>query len=73
MSNSFTRTFVNEIGNNIIVEVHSCDSITEFGTKFQSITITMIGPTSEVQNTITMEEAIHLSDLLNQILDKKTY
>jgi len=65
--------FINEIGNNIKIKIQKN---TDFGInyktkekiKFNGVKITMIGPTSEMGNEITLEEAIQLHKCLGEYL-----
>jgi hypothetical protein len=65
--------FINEIGNTIKIKIQKN---TDFGInyktkekiKFNGVKITMIGPTSEMGNEITLEETIQLHKCLGEYL-----
>ena len=61
----FETQFINELGNHIQV------SIEDFGCgSANQLTISMIGPNSETENTITRMEAVVLHQLLGDYLAK---
>ena len=61
----FETEFVNEIGNEIQIAIEDFDC----GSADQ-LTISMIGPNSQTENTITRMEAVELHRLLGDYLDK---
>jgi hypothetical protein len=67
--------FINEIGNKIKIKVqkntdYGINYKTNDKIKFNGVKITMIGPTSEMTNEITKEEAIQLYKCLGKYLGK---
>ena len=65
--------FVNELGNKITIKVkNKKDTGTNYKTgkehKFTGVSISIIGPTSETENVVTREEAIHLLNALQEHL-----
>jgi len=67
------RNFINEIKNNIKIKIQKKTAFginykTKEKIKFNGLKITMIGPTSEMTNEITLEEAIQLHKCLGEYL-----
>ena len=69
--------FINEIGNKIKIKIQK--KYTDYGINYKTkekikyndgVKITMIGPTSEMANEITLEEAIQLHKCLGEYLKK---
>uniref|UniRef100_A0A6C0BBU1 Uncharacterized protein n=1 Tax=viral metagenome TaxID=1070528 RepID=A0A6C0BBU1_9ZZZZ len=67
--------FINEIGNKIKIKIQkNTDFVINYKTKekikFNGVKISIIGPTSDTTNEITLEEAIQLHKCLGEYLKK---
>lgn len=71
-----TSKFINEIGNKIIIKIKNKKDIginnkTKKKIKFNGVSISLIGPTSESEWIITQDEAEELYYLLDEYLFDK--
>lgn len=62
---SHGKDFINELGNQIHIEITKKEI-----NGAEGVLVSIIGPTSEVENHITVSEAKVLVDLLNETLDE---
>ena len=67
------KTFVNEIGNTIVIKVVpmrgiGTNSKTKERKEFEGVSIQIIGPTSTGENNITRHEAVVLHEILSKFL-----
>ena len=58
-----TINFVNELGNRIVIAIKN-------GQCTHEVVVSIIGPTSETTNTITLTEAIQLHRLLGNYINR---
>lgn len=70
-----SKTFINEIGNKIRIKIKKYKGTgTNYKNKtkhnYNGIEITMTGPTSEMTNEITLQEAIELHQMLGLYIKK---
>ena len=67
-ANPFNELFTNELGNDIELNIQDVE-----GDPPGSLTITMTGPDSQMENTITRMEAERLHDMLMRYLEKDAH
>jgi len=65
--------FVNEVGNKIKIKIkkyngNGVNHKTKESVKFKGVSVSIIGPTSEMENMITLDEAKKLYECLGEYL-----